>query len=267
MLHTWNPVPCVTSDVVQRAGAPVPVSTGHGGWKQEGTPASRTNAAHTHTHTRSLWHSSPVKAIAEARACHPAPIRPPVVLLGIRMSRRPRLLLGVTGSVAAVKFPALVIALCPHVDVRVVLTRGAVLMAAAVDSYDAAASAAYTALVSAGTVKQYLDEDEWKGYADVGTDPVLHIELRQWADALLVAPLCANTLAKLAGGLCDSLLVRTHACARSCVWGCVWGVSTCGCLCFLAVWPCGCLSYLPGCLCFVWLCADVHCARVGLRVG
>lgn len=34
----------------------------------------------------------------------------------------------------------------------------------------------------------------------------MHIELRRWADALLIAPLSANTLAKIAGGLCDNLL-------------------------------------------------------------
>lgn len=37
-------------------------------------------------------------------------------------------------------------------------------------------------------------------------DPVLHIELRKWADVLLIAPLSANTLAKLSNGLCDNLL-------------------------------------------------------------
>ncbi len=36
---------------------------------------------------------------------------------------------------------------------------------------------------------------------------MLHIELRRWADILVIAPLDANTLAKMAGGLCDNLLV------------------------------------------------------------
>lgn len=40
------------------------------------------------------------------------------------------------------------------------------------------------------------------------SDPVLHIELRRWADLLLVAPLDANTLGKIASGICDNLLVR-----------------------------------------------------------
>ena len=37
-------------------------------------------------------------------------------------------------------------------------------------------------------------------------DPVLHIELRDWADILVIAPLSAHTLAKIATGLCDDTL-------------------------------------------------------------
>ena len=49
------------------------------------------------------------------------------------------------------------------------------------------------------------DEAEWRGWQKVG-DPVLHIELRRWADVFVVAPLSANTLAKMANGMCDNLL-------------------------------------------------------------
>jgi phosphopantothenoylcysteine synthetase/decarboxylase len=35
---------------------------------------------------------------------------------------------------------------------------------------------------------------------------VLHIDLRNWADLLLIAPISAHTLAKLANGLCDDTL-------------------------------------------------------------
>ncbi|XP_014858010.1 phosphopantothenoylcysteine decarboxylase isoform X2 [Poecilia latipinna] len=38
------------------------------------------------------------------------------------------------------------------------------------------------------------------------SDPVLHIELRRWADLLIIAPLDANTLGKIASGICDNLL-------------------------------------------------------------
>lgn len=34
----------------------------------------------------------------------------------------------------------------------------------------------------------------------------MHIDLRDWADLLLIAPLSAHTLAKLANGLCDDTL-------------------------------------------------------------
>jgi len=49
------------------------------------------------------------------------------------------------------------------------------------------------------------DDEEWHEWAAVG-DPVMHIELRSWADCLVVAPLSANTLAKMAAGMCDNLL-------------------------------------------------------------
>ena len=40
-------------------------------------------------------------------------------------------------------------------------------------------------------------------------DPILHIELRRWADIVLVAPCSANMLAKIANGICDNLAVWT----------------------------------------------------------
>jgi phosphopantothenoylcysteine decarboxylase len=55
-------------------------------------------------------------------------------------------------------------------------------------------------------VLYYLDaDDEWKGWNKLG-DPVLHIDLRDWADILLIAPISAHTLAKLSNGLCDDTL-------------------------------------------------------------
>lgn len=47
------------------------------------------------------------------------------------------------------------------------------------------------------------------------SDPVLHIDLRRWADLMLVAPLDANTLGKVASGICDNLLVSDSWCLFS----------------------------------------------------
>lgn len=45
----------------------------------------------------------------------------------------------------------------------------------------------------------------WRqGYEDVSGDLVVHVELRKWADVALVAPCSANTLSKMALGLCDT---------------------------------------------------------------
>lgn len=52
------------------------------------------------------------------------------------------------------------------------------------------------------------DLDEWQQWSK-RDDPVLHIELGKWADLMLVAPLDANTLAKMATGICDNLVLCT----------------------------------------------------------
>ena len=61
-----------------------------------------------------------------------------------------------------------------------------------------------TAYVELSSGRVYAPS-EWRAWKTVG-DPVLHIDLRRWADVLLIAPLSANTLAKLANGMCDNLL-------------------------------------------------------------
>lgn len=55
------------------------------------------------------------------------------------------------------------------------------------------------------TIKVYDDSDEWDAWKKI-SDPVLHIELRKWADICVIAPLDANTMAKLSNGICDNLI-------------------------------------------------------------
>jgi phosphopantothenoylcysteine decarboxylase len=52
----------------------------------------------------------------------------------------------------------------------------------------------------------YDDADEWKERW-TRQSAILHIELRRWADMLVIAPLSANTLAKIVNGIADGLLL------------------------------------------------------------
>jgi len=107
-----------------------------------------------------------------------------------------RILLGVTGSVAAVRTPDLVAAFVDAGnEVKVVATTAAAYF------FD-------PAVLPTGTLT--LDADEWPGDRYRRGDPVRHIEQRKWADTFVIAPLDANTLAKLAVGLSDNAL--------TCVW-------------------------------------------------
>ena len=45
-----------------------------------------------------------------------------------------------------------------------------------------------------------------------------HVDLSLWADAMIIAPATANTIAKIAWGLCDNLLLATYLSARCPVW-------------------------------------------------
>lgn len=118
----------------------------------------------------------------------------------------PNVLLGVTGSVAAIRVPMLFAALRERgFAVKIVATRAATYFfdTATIEPADPASPVRNPQVVT-------LDEDEWPG-RDSGKrwerdEPVTHIELRRWADLYLIAPLDANTLAKLANGLCDNCL-------------------------------------------------------------
>ena len=106
--------------------------------------------------------------------------------------RRPRILLGVSGSVATIKLSLVTQQLLQFADVCVVATKSAR------HFFD-------TAALPPQCLPVVLDVDEWRQWTAVG-DPVVHIELRRWADVFVIAPLSANTLAKVATGLCDNLL-------------------------------------------------------------
>ena len=110
-------------------------------------------------------------------------------------------LIGCTGSVASLKIPLLLDELTSlaavkdlHLTIRLIPTLHST------HFFDLESVKKHPHLDAV-----FTDEDEWTSWRGRG-DPVLHIELRKWADLLLIAPLDANTLAKMAVGLCDNLL-------------------------------------------------------------
>ncbi|KAJ4836418.1 Phosphopantothenoylcysteine decarboxylase [Turnera subulata] len=105
--------------------------------------------------------------------------------------RKPRILLAASGSVAAIKFGNLCRCFSEWAEVKAVATE------ASLHFIDKASLPKDVVL--------YTDEDEWSSWNKIG-DSVLHIELRRWADIMVIAPLSANTLGKIAGGLFDNLL-------------------------------------------------------------
>ena len=132
----------------------------------------------------------------------------------------------VSGSVAAVKAPELVSALLQRgVSVDLVITTAAFTLLKAdyrgscpwtklealAASTGAAADTNLSDATEAAPRRQpalhiWRDADEWSNYNSVGSDPVLHIELAKRNRLLLIAPLCANTLAAAALGHCSNLL-------------------------------------------------------------
>lgn len=105
-----------------------------------------------------------------------------------------RVLVGIGGGIAAFKVCAVIseLAKAGH-EVRVMLTTSAQRFITPLTVATLARHAAYT------------DEQFWSGQQP----RPLHIELGEWAEVLLLAPLTAHTLAKLAHGLADNLLTNT----------------------------------------------------------
>ncbi|WP_115024982.1 bifunctional phosphopantothenoylcysteine decarboxylase/phosphopantothenate--cysteine ligase CoaBC [Synechococcus sp. UW69] len=102
-----------------------------------------------------------------------------------------RVLVAVSGSIAAVKTPLLVSALVKAgAEVRCLVTPGG------------AALVSPVALASLSRHRCYLEADQWHPTAP----RPLHIELAEWAELTIVAPLSASSMARWSQGSADGLL-------------------------------------------------------------
>lgn len=108
-----------------------------------------------------------------------------------------RILLGVSGSIAAYKAAILIRLLIKSgAEVKVVMTASA---------HDFITPLTLSTLSKNPVLTHFTKEQgEWNN----------HVELGLWADALVIAPTSANTLAKMANGICDNLLMASYLSAR-----------------------------------------------------
>lgn len=103
------------------------------------------------------------------------------------------ILIGVTGGIAAYKIPLLVRMLIQnHYDVKIIMTDDATQFVTIETLSVLSKNPVYTSF--------FNEKREWNN----------HIHLADWADILVIAPATANTIAKIANGYCDNLLMATY---------------------------------------------------------
>ena len=111
-----------------------------------------------------------------------------------------KILVAVTGSIAAVKAPILISRLIKTgAEVRCVVTESAAKLVSPLS------------LSTLSRNKCYQDKDQWQDYQ---TKP-LHIALAEWAELIIVAPMSASSLSKFTTGNADGLLASTLLAAQS----------------------------------------------------
>jgi phosphopantothenoylcysteine decarboxylase/phosphopantothenate--cysteine ligase len=109
-----------------------------------------------------------------------------------------KILLGVCGSIASYKSAILTRLLVKAgADVKVIMTQ---------DATHFVTPLTFSTLSKNPVLSTYFkpDSGEWNN----------HVELALWADLILIAPITANTIAKLANGSCDNLLSAVYLSAK-----------------------------------------------------
>ncbi len=109
-----------------------------------------------------------------------------------------KILIGITGSIAAYKIPLLVrLFKKENADIKAILTP---------DARDFITPLTLSTLSGHPVYSRSFDHEtgEWHS----------HVELGLWADIFIIAPLTANTMAKMAAGIADNFLLTTYLSAK-----------------------------------------------------
>lgn len=103
-----------------------------------------------------------------------------------------KIIIGITGSIAAYKTPLIVRQLIKAgAEVKVIMTPA---------STDFVSKLTLSTLSKNPVLVDLFDEQSWAN----------HVELGRWADLMLIAPLSCNTLGKMTVGQCDNLLLAVY---------------------------------------------------------
>jgi phosphopantothenoylcysteine decarboxylase / phosphopantothenate---cysteine ligase len=103
-----------------------------------------------------------------------------------------KILLGICGSIAAYKSILLIrLLIKAGAEVKVIMTPSA---------KDFVTPLSISTISKNEVLSELFRNDTWNN----------HVELGRWADVMLIAPLSCNTLAKMAGGICDNFLLTTY---------------------------------------------------------
>lgn len=115
------------------------------------------------------------------------------------MLKGKNILLGITGGIAAYKTLSLIRDLKKqHAQVKVILTPDAKSFVTPLTVSTLSGNPVFSSFFNSSA-------GEWSN----------HVELAAWADLFVIAPATANTLAKMANGICDNLLLATYLSAKS----------------------------------------------------
>ncbi|MCD4697848.1 MAG: phosphopantothenoylcysteine decarboxylase, partial [Bacteroidales bacterium] len=109
-----------------------------------------------------------------------------------------KILIGITGSIAAYKIPLLVRLLTKQgAEVKILMTSAA---------RDFVTPLTLSTLSGNPVLTDFFEKDDGSWHS--------HVDLGNWADVYLISPVSATTMGKMVNGIADNLLVATYLAAK-----------------------------------------------------